>query len=93
MNFARDLRHLFSKTLLEKNFAGKLERTWEKILLKHFKKKSALLTSTIYVLLLLKNLFVPLFTAFYNMLKARAFRNNAVQLRIYLIKKIIFRLR
>ena len=40
-------------------------------------------------ILILKYLFASLFSfSYYNMLKARIFRNNAIPLEIYLVKKI-----
>ena len=42
-----------------------------------------------HILLLFKNFFLPLFSAYHNTLKSRVCRNNAIHLRIYLLQKII----
>ena len=49
------------------------------------KKSEALLTSSLHVLLLCKNLFIPLFPASHDTLKSRDFRKNAVLLRMYVL--------
>ena len=50
------------------------------------KKLKALLTSSLHILVLLKNLFAPLFSASDDTLKARFLKkDNAIQLRICLL--------
>ena len=51
---------------------------------RQIKKSETLLTSSLHVVLLFKNLFIPLFPASHDMLKTRDFRKNAVLLRVYL---------
>ena len=48
------------------------------------KKTEILLTLSLRILLLFKNFFIPLFSASYDLLKARVFRNNTISLKIYL---------
>ena len=49
------------------------------------KKSETLVTSSLHVLLLFKNSFVPLFPASHDTLKTRDFRKYAVLLRTYLL--------
>ena len=49
------------------------------------KKSETLVTSSLHVLLLFKNSFIPLFPASHDTLKTRDFRMYAVLLRTYLL--------
>ena len=59
----------------------------------HAEKTKALLTSSLRILLLFKNFFIPLLSASHDTLKARVFRNNAIPLRVYLLWKNMSHLR
>ena len=49
------------------------------------KKSETLLTSSLHVVLLFKNFFIPLFPASHDTLKTQDFRKNAVLLRVHLL--------
>ena len=53
------------------------------------KKTCTLFTSSLHILLVFKNLFIPNFPASHDKLKALVFRNNAIPLMIYLLWKVI----
>ena len=69
----------------------KMINTNQKImtLITRTKKLKYYLLHVFQYILILKYLFASLFSfSYYNMLKARIFRNNAIPLEIYLVKKI-----
>ena len=86
--YRKAIRHCFCST--EEYFANKIvnNKTFPKQLITKtltYAEKNLLRTSSFHILLLFKNVFIPLFSAFHYTLKKLVFRNNAVPLRTYLL--------
>lgn len=62
-----------------------MEMTGKKNNNTQIKKSETLLTSSLHVFLLFKNLFIPLFPASHDTLKPQEFRKNAALLRMYVL--------
>ena len=72
-----------AKNPLKKNFESASKKNNDT----RRKKTQTLLRSSLHILLLFKNLLIPLVSVFHDALKARIFKNNTIKLKIYLLQR------